>query len=335
MTHSVGTNVDDKVSELPQAYLSHPITPLTKDDWARLSEEIKVVRSVCEDLQVRVHDPIEITDSLHVRLMEAAEIYERDMVALKKSNMLIIHCGYGTLSMGVLHEFFTAVNTHIPVVLLISAAEEPRISPWVLGLDVLRYDVRFQNESDLVTDLAGAIRLALGLTELRREPSSSLVRAISRINVALLEYLKVHPESLYTLKPRQFEELVAEMLASFGWEVELTSETNDGGYDIFAVAKDIVSGVNVAFLVECKKYQPENKVGVEIVRALYGTKSSFPGAHAILATTSFFTRGAQKFKASRYDLHLRDFEGILKWLDEYHPNSEGTLYIKESGVRNL
>jgi len=89
MTHSVGTNVDDKVSGLPQAYLSYPVTTLTKDGRARLSEEIKAVRSVCEDLQVRVYDPIEITDPFRVRLMKAAEIYERDMVTLKKSNVLM------------------------------------------------------------------------------------------------------------------------------------------------------------------------------------------------------------------------------------------------------
>lgn len=109
--------------------------------------------------------------------------------------------------------------------------------------------------------------------------------------------------------------------------IELTPKTIDGGYDIYAVANLMPSDIDTVFLVECKRYQPENKIGVEIVRSVYGAKSEFQGAHAILATTSFFTRPAKKFKSSRYDLHFKDYNGVLEWLEQYKPNPYGTINL--------
>ena len=39
---------------------------------------------------------------------------------------------------------------------------------------------------------------------------------------------------------------------------------------------------------------------------------------------------AALYKASRYDLELRDYEGILEWINEYRPNPDGKLYIKDN-----
>ncbi|WPD23102.1 MAG: restriction endonuclease [Candidatus Electrothrix scaldis] len=85
-------------------------------------------------------------------------------------------------------------------------------------------------------------------------------------------------------------------------------------------------------LGECKRHAKHRKVGVDIVRALYGVKHDLRVGNALLATTSNFTKGVYDFKASRYDLELRDFEGILKWLNEYHPNPDGELHIKDNNL---
>ena len=61
------------------------------------------------------------------------------------------------------------------------------------------------------------------------------------------------------------------------------------------------------------EYHPNRKAA----RALYCIKGELRVANAMLATTTHFTKGAHDFKASRYDLALRDYEGILEWLDEY------------------
>jgi len=134
---------------------------------------------------------------------------------------------------------------------------------------------------------------------------------------------------MYQIRPRQFEELIAEILASYKWEVQLTPAIKDGGYDIFAISKDISSGVKTSWIIECKKYAPENKVGVDIVRALYGVKSDLKIANALLATTSYFTKGVKEFKESRYDIELKDYHDIIEWINQYRPNPNGRLYIKD------
>jgi HJR/Mrr/RecB family endonuclease len=161
-------------------------------------------------------------------------------------------------------------------------------------------------------------------------PPRRLIQVIQTISAELIKYLKAHPRELDEIRPRQFEELIAEILASFGWEVRLTPPTKDGGYDIYAITKD-VSGKRIPWLIECKKYARQQRVGVDVVRCLYGTKLLLgkDEANLMLATTSHFTKGVHDFKASRYDLHLRDYEGILEWINEYKPNPNGRLYIKE------
>ena len=79
-------------------------------------------------------------------------------------------------------------------------------------------------------------------------------------------------------------------------------------------------------------YAPENKVGVNIVRALYGVKSNRKVANALLATSSYYTKGAKDFKASRYDIEMKDYNDILEWIKQYKPNPDGKLYLKDNGL---
>lgn len=157
-----------------------------------------------------------------------------------------------------------------------------------------------------------------------------LIDVVSVITSELINYLKKHPKALYQIKSRQFEELIAEILASYGWQVQLTPPIKDGGYDIFAISKDIQADVETSWIIECKKYAPQNKVEVDIVRALYGVKSDLKVANALLATTSYFTKGVKDFKASRYDIELKDYYNILEWINQYRPNPDGKLYIKNN-----
>jgi len=168
------------------------------------------------------------------------------------------------------------------------------------------------------------------LLQTEKVSPKQIINVVEVVTVELINYLKKHPKALYEIKPRQFEELIAEILASYGWNIQLTSATKDGGYDIFAISKDILTGVKTSWIIECKKYSSENKVGVDIVRALYGVKSNLKVANALIATTSYFTKGANDFKASRYDIELKDYESILEWINQYRPNPKGKLYIKNN-----
>jgi HJR/Mrr/RecB family endonuclease len=127
---------------------------------------------------------------------------------------------------------------------------------------------------------------------------------------------------LLALSPRQFEELIAEIWDRFGFEVELTAQTRDGGRDIIAVKKS--AEANYRFLIECKRYRPDLKVGVELIRALYGVKVDEKATKAILATTSTFTADAKRFLQNHlWELDGKDHEDVLAWIQR----------VRDSGTR--
>ncbi len=114
---------------------------------------------------------------------------------------------------------------------------------------------------------------------------------------------------------RKFEELVAELFVGFGYEVELTKRTRDGGKDIVAIKR---REVEVRFLIECKRPDISNKVSVGAVRELHGAKSDDPASKAILATTGYFTRDAVLyFERHRWELEPKDFNSIQDWIAQY------------------
>jgi HJR/Mrr/RecB family endonuclease len=160
------------------------------------------------------------------------------------------------------------------------------------------------------------------------QPTQAVIELFSSINAKLIGAIKKSPNDLYHLQPRAFEELVAELLASYGWEVNLTKQTRDGGYDILAIRKDI-SSITISMIVECKRYRPDRRVGLDIIRSLYGVKADLRVGMAMLATTSYFSKDVIDYKTSRYDFELKDFGDIVGWINEYRPQPSGQLYIKD------
>ncbi|MEM7204923.1 MAG: pentapeptide repeat-containing protein [Planctomycetota bacterium] len=182
---------------------------------------------------------------------------------------------------------------------------------------------------------SGVVRTALeriaALRKLFDSESSTpepVVELVTLIRSELMRDLKKNPKAIRDIGTRQFEELIAEILASYGWEVQLTPKTRDGGYDIFAIQKD-VSGVRANWIIECKRYAEHRKVGVDIVRSLYGVKTDMRVGNAMLATTSDFTKGVHDFKASKYDLDLRNYEAVLEWVNTYKPKPGGRIEVRD------
>ncbi|MGQ4288592.1 restriction endonuclease [Bacillus thuringiensis] len=138
----------------------------------------------------------------------------------------------------------------------------------------------------------------------------------SDINSQLIQYLARNPELMRELDPRKFEELVAELFHKKGYEVSLTPQTRDGGKDIYALKKDSIS--TTLFLIETKRYSKTNKVGVDLVRGLYGVKHAERANVGMLVTTSSFTKDAIDFATPlKYEMSLKDFSNLKEWLKEY------------------
>ena len=140
------------------------------------------------------------------------------------------------------------------------------------------------------------------------------------VNEELIRYLAVHPEKLYEVDPRKFEEIVADIFRDRGFDVNLTPRTRDGGRDIQAIHHSSLGAF--LYLIECKRYSSSRKVGVELVRALYGVKQREHAAAGVLVTTSSFTKDALDFaNPLKYELSLRDFQSLQSWLRDYGRSS--------------
>ncbi|MEM5503746.1 restriction endonuclease [Shewanella frigidimarina] len=136
------------------------------------------------------------------------------------------------------------------------------------------------------------------------------------VNKSILEKIRYNPDAIHNLTPRQFEEMVAELMIKRGYEVELTKETRDGGKDLI-IANHADIG-NFMYYVECKKYAPKNPVGVSLIRELVGTISADRVTAGIMVTSSYYSPDAVEFSDKfKHQLSLIDFIQLKEWMREF------------------
>lgn len=159
--------------------------------------------------------------------------------------------------------------------------------------------------------------------------NDSIIQVSSFVDAKLVAYFRQHPERIYSLTPRQFEELIAGLFYKFGYEVELTQRTRDGGRDVIAVSAGPVS---TKHLIECKRWAATRSVGLAIVQRLHGVTQSDRATTGILVTTARrFTRPAELFlEDNKWVLEGKAFHDLLRWLDRYQEiQLKSTLAARE------
>lgn len=170
----------------------------------------------------------------------------------------------------------------------------------------------------------------LQLTDAAQDASdTALVEAelrIAQVGSSLSELVARDPERIYRLDPEQFEVLVADLYSRNGFEVEMTPRSGDEGVDLYAV-KFLPFG-RLLTVVDCKRYTPPHRVGVGVVRTLFGTVNDHDASMGVLVTSSFFTRGAHELQRKhRHRLGLQDFNALARMLHE--------TYVRDDRPRGL
>lgn len=106
---------------------------------------------------------------------------------------------------------------------------------------------------------------------------------------------------------QQFETLVGEALRQQGYRVVETGGGGaDGGVDL------IVTKGNEKFLVQCKQWRAL-KVGVAVVRELYGIMAAKGATGGFVVTSGSFTADASEFAKGR-NVTLVDGPALAKWI---------------------
>jgi len=140
---------------------------------------------------------------------------------------------------------------------------------------------------------------------------------IIRFSNNLIEQLQKYPEDVFLVTSRQFEELVADLLADQGCEVQLTQKTRDGGKDIIASLNTPIG--KILTLVEAKRHKPTNYINIGLIRQLHGALHDHDASHAMLVTTSYFSKDALDFqKRHQLELSLKEFEDVQDWITNYN-----------------
>nr|HET6904668.1 restriction endonuclease [Ktedonobacteraceae bacterium] len=139
---------------------------------------------------------------------------------------------------------------------------------------------------------------------------------IARISPSFTLYTKLLEGtiSLDSLKWREFEELVADLLEKDGYQVELGPGRNDGGKDIIAIKKLEPLGKYMS-VWQAKKLQPANKVGIEVIRELADTRNEHKASKGIIVTTTFLTKPAlERVRRDQYILDKIDRDDLFEWM---------------------
>ncbi|TDU69418.1 restriction system protein [Prosthecobacter fusiformis] len=152
-----------------------------------------------------------------------------------------------------------------------------------------------------------------GLPLLAGASQTQIISDITTVSDEFLTKLHDSPNLWYDLSPRDFEVVVAEILYRLGYDITLTPASKDGGKDIYAAKKSDLG--SFLYVVECKRYAPDNTIGVGLIRQLNGVVEAERATAGILATTSFFTKDAKEFQTTVANrMSLKDYLGLQDWL---------------------
>jgi len=102
----------------------------------------------------------------------------------------------------------------------------------------------------------------------------------------------------------QFERDVHQLMESLNFNVEhvAASGRGDRGVDVFATKGHDLE--HVAWVIQCKAYSPDHKIGPHVVRELCGTLAEYPqGTRGMVVTTSSFTSETRQL-ALRHNIRL-------------------------------
>jgi hypothetical protein len=139
--------------------------------------------------------------------------------------------------------------------------------------------------------------------------------------------------AIAAMSPYAFEELIAELLASHGFDTFLTRRSGDGGRDIIAAYKD--GRETKLMMVECKNRKPGTVLGPVEARALVGQfdieRRKGSGFSRAMLVTSAYRIGptAMDIQETVPELSIKDYEAICEWSSQYGSFRDGLWLPKQ------
>ncbi len=127
------------------------------------------------------------------------------------------------------------------------------------------------------------------------------------------QHFAEHPEDLYQLPHRDFEELISSVFTARGWKTQIGPGTADEGVDVRMWLQSPLG--DALTLVQARRYAKHRPIGLEAVAALEA-HSLREGASGMFVTTSRYRRVAQRFASRNKKLLLADSSDVAAWCQE-------------------
>lgn len=168
-------------------------------------------------------------------------------------------------------------------------------------------------------------------SELRRENEKQIVKIKECFDIETLTYLKYNSEVLLKISGHVFEKIIAEILASSGFDdISLNVMTEAGEVDIIGFSKDHLGG-KIGYVFELRQTGlSKRKIELKEVTRLFGIRESLRqrlGIHqGIFVTTTDYTQKAHEF-GNVWHLGLKNHNDVLEWIKQYELKGNG-LYLK-------
>ena len=124
------------------------------------------------------------------------------------------------------------------------------------------------------------------------------------------EYFSDNLETIHNLSPSAFEDFVANLYRHMGYDVKQTPYTNDGGKDAY-VSKD-----GVTFLVECKRYAADARIGRPMLQKLYAAMNEEHIKKGIFITTASYTKDALEY-GKKYNIQTINGDELVNLIHQY------------------
>lgn len=145
-------------------------------------------------------------------------------------------------------------------------------------------------------------------------------------------FLRKQKSAIFDLSPRRFEQLVADCYKNIGWEVSLTRQTKDGGYDLM-----LLQNGKSHCIVECKRHT--KTLGVQLVRELAGVCLDLNLKRAKLVGTAAISADAKRLAcrmgSKGYDFELVDAEALFGILEIYNTELPPINGLTERELREI
>jgi HJR/Mrr/RecB family endonuclease len=163
-----------------------------------------------------------------------------------------------------------------------------------------------------------------------------LIASLHEITREYMEWITKHSNVIDSVAADAFERIVAEVMASNGYDVDITARVRGQSADVLAVQRR--EGGETRYLIECKRYSSDRRVGIAIVNQVLGAlaraRIQRPIHQAILVTSSSFTRDAKSEQAQlrNLDLELRDGDDVREWLRTYKFREDYGLWLADDAL---